>query len=133
MWLRRARAGQRPQTSYPGRRYVRLTPGRRVTAISVQDCYGAKSLLEILRYKCSQLRRVWADQAHAGQLVTWVWVLRPWRKVYLEIVQRADGVQDFHPLIKVVFENVPPRRLRGFCRAPCQGFPDRAANFWGLP
>jgi putative transposase len=50
-------------------------------------------LLEILRHHCSRLRLIWAEQASAGELVTWVWTLRPWRKVFLEIVKRPEGIK----------------------------------------
>ena len=52
-----------------------------VTAASVQDRDGAMSLLDVLRYRLSRLRVIWADQAYAGELIDWVWGLRPWRKV----------------------------------------------------
>jgi putative transposase len=44
------------------------------------------------------LRLIWADQAYAGELLTWVWTLRPRRKVWLEIVKRPKGVQGFQVL-----------------------------------
>ena len=66
-----------------------------VTAASVQDREGARWLLDVLRHKCSRLRLLWADQAYAGELVAWVWNLRPWRKVRLEIVKRPEGTKGF--------------------------------------
>ena len=66
-----------------------------VTAASVQDRAGAMSLLDVLRHRCSRLRLIWADQAYAGELVAWVWPLRPWRKVSLEIVKRPEGIKGF--------------------------------------
>jgi putative transposase len=69
-----------------------------VTAASVQDRDGAKPLLEILRHRFSRLRLIWADQAYAGTLLTWVWRLRPRRKVCLEIVKRPKGVKGFQVL-----------------------------------
>ena len=66
-----------------------------VTAASVQDRAGAMSLLDVLRHRCSRLRLIWADQAYAGELVAWVWTLRPWRKVSLEIVKRPEGIKGF--------------------------------------
>jgi putative transposase len=71
-----------------------------VTAASVQDRDGAIHLLDVLRHKFSRLRLIWADQAYAGDLVAWVWALRPWRKVRLEIVQRPEGTQGFQLLPK---------------------------------
>jgi putative transposase len=66
-----------------------------VTAAHVQDRDGAMSLLDVLRHHCSRLRVIWAAQAYAGDLVAWVWVLRPWRKVRLEIVKRPEGAKGF--------------------------------------
>jgi putative transposase len=66
-----------------------------VTAASVQDRDGAKLLLEGLRHQFSRLRLIWADGAYAGDLLAWVWALRPWRKVRLEIVKRPKGVKGF--------------------------------------
>lgn len=66
-----------------------------VTAASVQDRDGAMYLLAILRSKFSRLRLIWADQAYTGALVAWLWGLRPWRKVRLEIVKRPEGTKGF--------------------------------------
>jgi putative transposase len=69
-----------------------------VTAASVQDREGAKPLLEVLRHQFSRLRLIWADQAYAGDLLAWVWRLRPRRKVRVEIVKRPKGVKGFQRL-----------------------------------
>jgi putative transposase len=69
-----------------------------VTAANVQDRDGAKPLLEGLRHQFSRLRLIWADGAYAGELLAWVWALRPWRKVRLEIVKRPKGVKGFQLL-----------------------------------
>jgi putative transposase len=69
-----------------------------VTAASVQDRDGAKPLLEVLRHQFSRLRLIWADQACAGDLLAWVWRLRPRRKICLEIVKRPKGVKGFQVL-----------------------------------
>ena len=66
-----------------------------VTAANVQDRDGAMVLLEVLRHKFSRLRLIWADQAYAGDLIAWLWSLRPWRKVRLEIVRRPEGTKGF--------------------------------------
>jgi putative transposase len=66
-----------------------------VTAASVQDREGAMSLLDVLRHRFSRLRLIWADQAYTGDLVTWLWDLRPWRKIRLEIVKRPEGLKGF--------------------------------------
>jgi putative transposase len=66
-----------------------------VTAASVQDRDGAMSLLDVLRHRFARLRVIWADQAYAGELIAWVWGLRPWRHVRLEIVKRPEGIKSF--------------------------------------
>ena len=66
-----------------------------VTAASVPDRDGAMPLLEVLRGKFSRLRLIWADQAYSGELITWLWALRPWRKVRLDIVRRPEGIKGF--------------------------------------
>ena len=66
-----------------------------VTAASVQDRDGAVSLLVSLRHYFSRLRLIWADQAYAGDLIDWLWGLRPCRKVRLEIVKRPEGIKGF--------------------------------------
>jgi putative transposase len=69
-----------------------------VTAANVQDRDGARLLLEGLRHRLSRLRRIWADGAYGGDLIAWVWALRPRRKVGLEIVKRPKGVKSFQLL-----------------------------------
>jgi putative transposase len=66
-----------------------------VTAASVQDREGALSLLASLRHRYSRLRLIWADHASAGELASWLWGLRPWRKVRLQIVKRSEGIKGF--------------------------------------
>jgi putative transposase len=66
-----------------------------VTAAHIQDRDGAMALLEVLRHHFSRLRLIWADQAYTGDLIAWVWALRPWRKVRLEIVKRPEGIRGF--------------------------------------
>ena len=82
-----------------------------VTAASVQDRDGAVSLLDVLRHRFSRLRVIWADQAYAGELIAWVWGLRPWRKVRLEIVKRPDGIKGFLLL--------PKRWIVEMCQPHC--------------
>ena len=53
------------------------------------------SLRDVLRHHGSRLRVIWADQAYAGDLIAWVWALRPWRKVRLDIVKRPEGIKGF--------------------------------------
>ena len=66
-----------------------------VTAASVQDRDGARLLLDVLRYTCSRLRLIWADQAYGGELLAWVWGLRPRRNVRLDMVKRPEGTKGF--------------------------------------
>jgi putative transposase len=66
-----------------------------VTGAGVQDRDGATQLLAPLRSKFSRLRLIWADQASAGDLITWLWALRPWRKIRLAIVKRPEGIKGF--------------------------------------
>jgi transposase len=69
-----------------------------VTAASVQDRDGAMSLLDVLRHHFSRLRVIWADQAYAGDLIMWVWSLRPWRHVRVAMVKRSEGTKGFRLL-----------------------------------
>jgi putative transposase len=66
-----------------------------VTAASVQDRDGAMLLLDVLRYRFSRLRLIWADQAYGGELLAWVWERRPRRNVRLDIVKRPVGTKGF--------------------------------------
>jgi putative transposase len=66
-----------------------------VTAANVQDRDGAMLLLDVLRCKFSRLRLIWADQAYGGELLAWVWGLRPWRKGRLASVKRPEGTKGF--------------------------------------
>ena len=52
---------------------------------------GARTLLARLAQRFSRLVLIWADGGYAGQLVDWVWGLRRWRKIRLEIVPRLGG------------------------------------------
>ena len=69
-----------------------------VTAASVQDLNGAKSVLEVLRHQITRVRVIWADGAYAGDLAAWLWALRPWRTVRLEMVKRPKGTKGFYLL-----------------------------------
>ena len=71
-----------------------------VTGANVQDRDAAKSLLEFLSHQFTRLRCIWADGAYTGQLVEWVWQLRRYRKVRLEIVKRSDEMKGFVVLPK---------------------------------
>jgi putative transposase len=71
-----------------------------VTGANVQDRGGALPLLEILGHRFSRLRLIWADQAYTGDLVAWVWALRSWRHIRLEVVKRLEGLTGCHVLPK---------------------------------
>jgi putative transposase len=71
-----------------------------VTGANVQDRGGALPLLEILGHRVSRLRLIWADQAYTGDLVAWVWALRSWRHIRLEVVKRLEGLTGCHVLPK---------------------------------
>jgi putative transposase len=66
-----------------------------VTAARGQDRDGAKRVLEPLRQRCARLRRIWADQADAGQWVTWVQALRVHHPIRVEIVKRTKRAKGF--------------------------------------
>ena len=66
-----------------------------MTAARVPDRDGAMPWLEVLRHQCSRRRLLWADQASGGDLGAWLWGLRPWRNVRLEIVKRPEGTKGF--------------------------------------
>jgi putative transposase len=61
----------------------------------MHDRDGAMQLLDVLRAKYSRLRLIWADQAYGGELIAWLWGLRSWRKVLLDIVKRPEGTKGF--------------------------------------
>jgi transposase len=71
-----------------------------VTAARVPDRTAAQHLLSILRPRLSRRRLIWADQASTGDLIAWVWALRPGRNIRLEVVKRLEGLQGFHVLPK---------------------------------
>ena len=69
-----------------------------VTAASVQDRDGARTLLEVLATKMRRLRVIWADGGYSGTLVDWVRGLRKWGKARLELVQRSAEGKGFQRL-----------------------------------
>ncbi len=83
-----------------------------VTAASVPDRDGAKGVLEVLRHRFTRMRGIWADGAYAGDLAAWLWALRPWRNVRLEIVKRPKGTKGFQGL-------------------PWRGIVERTFGWWG--
>jgi putative transposase len=43
----------------------------------------------------TRLRLIWADSAYTGFLATWLFWLRPCRRVRLEIIKRSDQAKGF--------------------------------------
>lgn len=66
-----------------------------VTGADVQDRDGAQTLLRILRHRFTRLRCLWADSAYTGFLATWLFWLRPCRRVRLEIIKRSEQAKGF--------------------------------------
>ena len=66
-----------------------------VTAASVQDRDGARTVLAALSTQFRRLRVIWADGAYSGRLAVWVRGLRRWGRVRLEIVRKRKGQRGF--------------------------------------
>ena len=66
-----------------------------VTGADVQERDGARTLLSRLRHRLTRLRLIWADSAYTGFLATWLFWLRPCRRIWLEITKRADQAKGF--------------------------------------
>lgn len=62
-----------------------------VSTADVQERDGARTLLARLAHQFSQWMLIGADGGYAGPLVNWVWGLRRWRKIRLEIVPQWRG------------------------------------------
>ncbi len=69
-----------------------------VHAADIQDRDGARLLLETVRHRYGKLKRIWADGGYAGQLIEWVRLLCPRRRIVLEIVKRSDQAVGFEVL-----------------------------------
>lgn len=69
-----------------------------VTAASTQDRDGARMLLAMLATQIRRLRVIWADGGYAGKLVDWLWSLRKWGKVRLELVSCSAKGKGFQRL-----------------------------------
>lgn len=63
-----------------------------VTAASVQDRDGARTLLDHLAASCRRVRLIWADGGYAGKLVHWA---RNNLTIALQIVKRTDTTAGF--------------------------------------
>ncbi|MFV0444946.1 MAG: IS5 family transposase, partial [Planctomycetaceae bacterium] len=66
-----------------------------VRTANIQDRDGAKLVFARAGAECSQLKKVWADGGHAGQLVDWVRETQGWT---LEIVKRNADLTGFQVL-----------------------------------
>lgn len=66
-----------------------------VTAASVQDSEGGKTLLERIQSRLPRLQKVWADEGYKTWLVEWI---QRTCAFVLEIVKKAEGQVGFHVL-----------------------------------
>jgi putative transposase len=66
-----------------------------VTSADVQDRDGARPLLNILRHRLTRLRLIWADSAYTGSLATWLFRLRSYCRIRLELIKRSDQAKGF--------------------------------------
>ena len=71
-----------------------------ITPAAVQDRDTAKRLIKFLVSVYGRLQIIWADGGYLGALVQWVKQLRPFGKLRLEIVRRADQTKGFKVLQK---------------------------------
>jgi putative transposase len=83
-----------------GKRHVRvdvlgLLLGVAVHAASLQDCEGAKRVVEQLAPRFRKLRLIRAAGGYAGALGGWLARFRPRHPLRLEIVKRSDKVGGF--------------------------------------
>lgn len=69
-----------------------------VTAASVQDRDGARTLLQALAEGMRRLELIWADGGYSGTLVDWAAALRKWGKLKLELVKRSAQGKGFQRL-----------------------------------
>ena len=66
-----------------------------ITAASVQDRDGARTVLERLRFTMPSVVLVWADGGYAGKLIEWAERLL---RVTVEIVRKPAGLHTFQVL-----------------------------------
>ena len=66
-----------------------------ITAASVQDRDGARTVLERLRFTMPSVVLVWADGGYAGKLIGWAERLL---RVTVEIVRKPAGLHTFQVL-----------------------------------
>ena len=72
----------------------------RITSAAMQDRDAAKSLIPLMMSMYQRVQVIWADGGYLGALVQWVKQLRPFGKLWLEIVRRCDHLQGFKVLPK---------------------------------
>jgi putative transposase len=77
-----------------------LRLGTVVHAASEQDRTAARQVLSPLSQSFHHLRLVWADGRYFGSLGSWLWSLRRWRKVRLELGRRNEQAEGFSVLPK---------------------------------
>ena len=66
-----------------------------VHAASTQDPTGARLVLKEIAHRFTRLLKIWADGRYAGGLIEWVWELRAYRRIRLDIVQRPAKQKGF--------------------------------------
>jgi putative transposase len=66
-----------------------------VHTANIQDQYGAKLVLELVKDSFPRLKLIWADAGYSGKLVDWVDSVCGWM---LEIVKLSDDIKDFQVL-----------------------------------
>ena len=71
-----------------------------VHSAGTQDRDGARSVLEPLANRFSNLRKIWADSIYNGGIGEWIKRLRRRNRIDLEIVTRPDGVKGFWVLAR---------------------------------
>ena len=71
-----------------------------ITLAARQDRDAARSLIKTLVQTFGRLQVIGADGGYLGGLVNWVKGLRPFGKLYLEIVRRCDQGRGFKILPK---------------------------------
>lgn len=71
-----------------------------VHAASIQDPTGARLVLPALTQRFTRLVKIWADSRYTGTLIEWVWSLRNYRRIRLEIVKRPTQQVGFVVLPK---------------------------------
>jgi putative transposase len=67
-----------------------------VHSAGLQDNTASRIVLGKLKNSFKRLRLIWADAIYSGEkLRSWLWNLRPYRKIKLEVVRRSDDIAGF--------------------------------------